>query len=189
MALQTRSLREQVAAGADAVQIFDTWSGLLDERSWRTLVKPHLVRLLEETADLGVPRILFMQEAPHLVDAAAGLPSEGLSVDWRVDLPSLRRRVGPARARQGNVEPSTLRAGPEATRDAVRALLQAMPPRGHVVNLGHGLLPETPPESVAAMVEEVRAEAGRPAYRPPPAAPGNGNGLRQEHPIAREVTA
>jgi len=180
-------LREQVAAGADAVQIFDTWSGLLDEVSWRERVRPHLLALLQRTADLGVPRILFMQDAPHLVDVAAALPAEGLSVDWRVDLPSLRRRIGPGRALQGNVDPSTLLAGPEATREAVRRLLAAMPARGHVVNLGHGLLPETPPESVAAMVEAVRGE--KPSRTA--AAPGNGDGdgERTARPVARDVTA
>ena len=188
--LVARYLREQVVAGADAVQIFDTWSGLLDERSWRARVRPHLQSLLEKTADLGVPRILFMQDAPHLVDAAAGLPAEGLSVDWRVDLPALRRRLGPARALQGNLDPSTLLAGPEATREAASALLAAMPPRGHVVNLGHGLLPETPPESVAALVDVVRSERSGSSYRAPVAAVhGAGNGHPGEHPIARDVTA
>lgn len=187
--LVARYLGEQVAAGADTVQIFDTWSGLLDERSWRARVRPHLAALLERTADLGVPRILFMQDAPHLVDAAAGLPAEGLSVDWRVDLPSLRRRLGPGRALQGNVDPSTLLAGPDAARDAVRSLLAAMPPKGHVVNLGHGLLPETPPESVAAFVAAVREEAGRPAYRVPAAADADAGAGTGGHPVSREVTA
>jgi oxygen-independent coproporphyrinogen-3 oxidase len=189
--LVARYLAEQVAAGADAVQIFDTWSGLLDEQAWRRHVRPHLAALFERTADLGVPRIFFLQDAPHLVDIAAVLPVEAVSVDWRVDLPALRRRVGPARVLQGNVDPSVLLAGPGATRQAVRALLAAMPARGHVVNLGHGLLPETPLESVAAFVEEVRGEA--PAARPlrRASAPGNGDGdaAGAPRPVAREVTA
>ena len=184
--LVARYLREQVEAGAHAVQIFDTWSGLLDEHAWREHVRPHLVKLLERTADLGVPRIFFLQDAPHLVDLAAGLPVEALSVDWRVDLPTLRRRLGPGRVLQGNIDPSILLAGPEATSYAVRALLAEMPARAHVVNLGHGLLPDTPVESVAAMVQEVRAEIRRPS----PPRVGNGNGdLRTPRPIAREVTA
>lgn len=170
--LVARYLREQVDAGADAVQIFDTWSGLLDETAWRERIRPHLAALARRTADLGVPRILFMQHAAHLVDAAAGLEFEGLSVDQCVDLPALRRRLGPERVLQGNIDPAALVAGPEATRQAVRALLAAMPARGHIVNLGHGLLPETAPESVAAMIEAVRGERGGTSSRP----------------IAREVT-
>ncbi|MFN8179200.1 MAG: oxygen-independent coproporphyrinogen III oxidase [bacterium] len=190
--LVARYLREQVAAGADAVQIFDTWSGLLDEAGWRERVRPHLVSLFEQTADLGVPRIFFLQDAPHLVAAAAALPVDALSVDWRVDLPALRRRIGPKLALQGNVDPSVLLAGPAATRAAVSALLEAMPAKGHVVNLGHGILPETPVESVAAMVETVRAEArprrrGSPSPESRPGANGGGNG--RARPVAREVTA
>jgi uroporphyrinogen decarboxylase len=147
----------QAAAGADAVQIFDSWAGLLSRASWERLIRPHLLSLLEAVGKAGVPRILFLQNAPHLMDAYASLPAEVLGVDWRIDLPDLKRRY-PQRAVQGNLEPAILTAGAEATRTAARELLAATPPRGHIVNLGHGILPQTPLASVAALVEVVHSE-------------------------------
>jgi uroporphyrinogen decarboxylase len=151
-------LLAQAAAGADAVQIFDSWAGLLSRASWERLVRPHLETLLATVGRAGVPRILFVQNAPHLMEGYASLPAEVLGVDWRTDLPELRQRY-PDRAVQGNLEPAILTAGPEATRAAARELLERTPARGHIVNLGHGILPETPLESVEALVEVVHSEA------------------------------
>ncbi len=106
----------------------------------------------------GVPRILFLLDAPHLFGAAAELPAEAMAVDWRLDLAEVRRQVGPARALQGNLDPAVLLAGPDATRRAARDLLARVPRRGHIANLGHGILPETPIASVEALVETVHAE-------------------------------
>lgn len=148
----------QVRAGAEAVQLFDTWAGILSLEQWTRIVRPHLLRFVEGTVDLGVPRILFVQDAPHLADAYAALNAEALAVDWREDLGALRKRLGPGRALQGNLDPAILLAGPEPTRAAARALLARVPARGHVVNLGHGILPETPIDSVLALIEVVHAE-------------------------------
>lgn len=148
----------QFEAGADAVQLFDTWAGLLSRDSWTRLVRPHIARFLEETRGAGRPRILFLQDASHLVPAYAELPSEALAVDWREDLAALRRAVGPDKGLQGNLDPAILVAGPGPTRDAARALLAAVPARGHIVNLGHGITPEAPIESVQALVDAVHAE-------------------------------
>jgi uroporphyrinogen decarboxylase len=150
-------LLQQAAAGADAVQIFDSWAGLLSRASWERLIRPHLHTLLTTVGQAGVPRILFVQNAPHLVDAYAALPCEVLGVDWRVDLGELARRY-PQRAVQGNLEPAILTAGPKATTAAARELLATTPPRGHIVNLGHGILPQTPLASVAALVDVVHSE-------------------------------
>lgn len=147
----------QARAGADAVQVFDSWAGVLSLASWRRLVRPHLVTLLEVVGQAGVPRILFLQNAPHLVDAYAELPAEALGVDWRVDMAALQRRH-PHLAMQGNIDPAILLAGPEATRAAAAELLADVSPGGHVVNLGHGILPETPLASVQALVEAVHGE-------------------------------
>jgi uroporphyrinogen decarboxylase len=155
--LVTQYLAAQVAAGADAVQLFDTWAGVLSLAEWTRVVRPHLVALLDATKALGVPRILFVQDAPHLVDAYASLPAEAIAVDWREDLPALRRRVG-GRPIQGNLDPAVLLAGPAATTRAARALLASMPAPGHIVNLGHGILPETSLESVQALIDVVHAE-------------------------------
>ncbi len=99
--LQIDYLRRQAAAGADAVQIFDSWAGLLSRASWEKLIRPHLTTLLEAAGRSKIPRILFVQNAPHLVDAYASLPAEVLAVDWRVDLKELASsatRTAPCRA-------------------------------------------------------------------------------------------
>ena len=150
-------LKQQAAAGADAVQIFDSWAGLLSRANWERLIRPHLHALLTAVGEAGIPRILFLQNAPHLMDAYASLPAEVLGVDWRIDLAELQKRY-PQRAVQGNLEPAILTAGPEATRAAAKELLEQTPARGHIVNLGHGILPQTPLESVAALVEAVHSE-------------------------------
>jgi uroporphyrinogen decarboxylase len=155
--LQIDYLRAQAAAGADAVQIFDSWAGLLSRATWEKLIRPHLTTLLEAAGRSKIPRILFLQNAPHLVDAYASLPAEVLGVDWRVDLADLQRRY-PQRAVQGNLEPAILTAGPAATRAAAQELLGATAARGHIVNLGHGILPQTPLASVEALVEAVHSE-------------------------------
>jgi len=156
-ALMAEYLLLQAKAGADAVQIFDSWAGLLSRPSWEKLIRPHLHSLLETVGRAGIPRILFLQNAPHLMDAYASLPAEVLGVDWRIDLPELQKRY-PQRAVQGNLEPAILTAGPAATRAAADELLATTAPRGHIVNLGHGILPQTPLESVTALVEAVHSE-------------------------------
>jgi uroporphyrinogen decarboxylase len=148
----------QFDAGADAVQLFDTWAGILSHEAWNRLVRPHIARFLDETRAAGRPRILFVQDASHLVRGYAGLAGEALAVDWREDLPALRRAVGPLKALQGNLDPAVLVAGPEATAAAARALLASVPARGHIVNLGHGITPDAPIESVHALVDAVHAE-------------------------------
>jgi uroporphyrinogen decarboxylase len=155
--LMAEYLVRQARAGADAVQIFDSWAGLLSVRSWETLIRPHLQNLLEAVGAAGVPRILFLQNAPHLMDAYARLPCEVLAVDWRVDLAELQARY-PDRAVQGNLDPAILTAGSTATRAAAEELLATVNRTGHIVNLGHGILPHTPLDSVAALVAAVHSE-------------------------------
>jgi uroporphyrinogen decarboxylase len=153
-------LRRQVQAGADAVQIFDSWAGVLSLEDWEALIRPHLTALLESVGDTGVPRILFLQNAPHLVDAYASLPAEVLAVDWRVDMRELQATYH-GRSLQGNIDPAILTAGPAPTRRAAERLLATVEPLGHVVNLGHGILPPTPLASVEALIEVVHAETRR----------------------------
>ena len=147
----------QARAGADAVQVFDSWAGLLSLADWRRLIRPHLKGLLDAVGTAGVPRILFVQNAPHLIDAYAELPAEAISVDWRTDMPAAQRRW-PGHALQGNIDPAVLLGGEAATRRAAQDLLGRVERRGHIVNLGHGLLPQTPLESIDALVEAVHNE-------------------------------
>ena len=147
----------QATAGADAVQVFDSWAGLLSLADWNRLIRPHLQTLLDTVGETGVPRILFVQNAPHLMDAYAELPAEAISVDWRTDIAAAQRRWS-GRALQGNIDPAVLLGGEHATRRAARDLLARVEQRGHIVNLGHGLMPETPLESIDALVEAVHNE-------------------------------
>jgi uroporphyrinogen decarboxylase len=154
--------RAQVAAGADAVQIFESWGGLLDPPTWRRLVRPHLQELLGELGAAGIRRVMFLHGAPHLIPEYAQLPAEVLAVDWRVDLAELRKELGPDRVLQGNLDPAVLLAGPEATTRAATELLSRVPRRNHIFNLGHGIQPTTPLESVAALVSAIHSEAQDP---------------------------
>ncbi len=155
--LMATYLIRQHEAGADAVQIFDSWAGLLSLNDWERLIKPHLTRLLEAIGAAGIPRIMFLQNAPHLVDAYADLPAEVLATDWRMDLGALAARY-PDRAIQGNIDPAVLLGGAAPTKRQTEALLASVPAGGHIVNLGHGILPSTPIESVEAMIEAVHEE-------------------------------
>ncbi|MEM9556062.1 MAG: uroporphyrinogen decarboxylase [Acidobacteriota bacterium] len=157
-------LRRQIeVGGAQAVQIFESWAGLLSARDWRHLVLPHLRDLLDEVGRSGAPRILFLNHAGPVLDAAVEafqadeLSFEALAVDWRHDLGALRQRLGPETAVQGNLDPAILFAGPETVRSATRDLLERVPRRGHVVNLGHGIQPKTPHDAVSALLETVHA--------------------------------
>jgi uroporphyrinogen decarboxylase len=155
--LMAQYLIGQARAGADAVQIFDSWAGLLSRAQWERLIKPHLESLLAAVGAAGVPRILFLQNAPHLVDAYAELPAEVLATDWRIELSELQRRY-PGRPVQGNLDPAVLLADAATVRRKAQDLLERVEPRGHVVNLGHGILPQTPLANVEALVDVVHSE-------------------------------
>lgn len=156
--LQLTYVKAQHAAGADAIQVFDSWAGLLSVSDWQNLIEPHLRSLLEGMGEAGIPRIMFLQNAPHLVDAYAQLPAEVIAVDWRVDLATLQKQC-PQRAVQGNIDPAILLGGADATRNSARELLHSVDRTGHIVNLGHGILPTTPIESVEALIEIVHEES------------------------------
>ena len=150
-------LINQARAGADAVQIFDSWAGILSLRDWERLIRPHLETMLKKVGEADVPRILFLQNAPHLMEAYASLPAEVLSVDWRVDIADVQARYT-NRAVQGNIDPAILLHGAALTEAAASDLLRRVDPQGHIVNLGHGILPGTPLESVEALVGVVHNE-------------------------------
>ena len=157
--LMASYLIRQAEAGADAVQVFDSWAGLLSRSDWERLIRPHLQTMLETVGKSGVLRILFLQNAPHLVEAYANLPTDVLAVDWRTDLSALQAKYGDRLAVQGNIDPAILTGGAEPTRAAALQLLSQVNATGHIVNLGHGILPDTPIESVQALVDAVHGES------------------------------
>jgi uroporphyrinogen decarboxylase len=153
-------LRAQVAAGVDAVQLFDSWAGALSERDYRDLVLPHSTRVLQGLAEAGVPRIHFGVGTGELLGAMGEAGADVVGVDWRVPLDVAAARVGPGRALQGNLDPALLFAGPDVVdREVRRILAEGAAAEGHVFNLGHGVLPETDPDALARVVDLVHEAA------------------------------
>lgn len=150
------SLRAQVEAGAEAVQVFESWVGSLSSAHFECHVAPHLRAIMEGLADLDVPRILFGVGTGHLLEGLAGTGADAVGVDWRTPLPDARRRLGPGVALQGNLDPVALLAPWEVARREALAVLDGAPESGYVFNLGHGVLPETPAEVPGRLVELVR---------------------------------
>jgi uroporphyrinogen decarboxylase len=146
----------QVEAGAQAIQLFDTWGGLLSEERWRGLAMPHAVRILEALAPTGVPRIVFARGSAHLLPALAELPAEVLSVDWTLPLSAARRIAGPGKVLQGNLDPAALLGPVDGIERLTARLLEEAAGGPHVVNLGHGIFQETPPDHARAFVQAVK---------------------------------
>jgi len=152
--LTIRYLRMQIAAGADAVQLFDSWAGLHDEPTYREFGLPYYKRIMEGIAGLGAARMFFALGASHLMDAIAEIPSEVVGVDWRTDLRVARRQL-PGRTLQGNLDPAMLYAAPDVLAAEARRILAAGSGGAHIFNLGHGIWPNTPLDAVAHLVETV----------------------------------
>ncbi|MDE2148677.1 MAG: uroporphyrinogen decarboxylase [Gammaproteobacteria bacterium] len=157
-----RYLAAQAAAGADALMLFDTWGGLLDAEGFRRFSLAPLQRLTAELAAAapGVPLIVFSKGAGTRLSELAATGCAGLGVDWSVSLTAARAAVADGVALQGNLDPTALLANPRAIRERVAAVLKDYGDApGHVFNLGHGILPATPPEHVAVLVRAVREHA------------------------------
>jgi uroporphyrinogen decarboxylase len=157
-------LREQVHHGARALQLFDSWAGNLSRDDYQRFALPVTARVLESVRDLGVPTILFGVGTGEILDLMATAGSDVVGIDWHVDLDDGRRRVGD-RAVQGNLDPARCLSGIALALDATRDVLnRAGTASGHVFNLGHGVLPETDPDVLRAVVTMVHDE-GRAGVR------------------------
>jgi len=153
--LALASLRSQVAAGVSAVQLFDSWVGALTPEEYESSVLPASRRVLGGLADLGVPRIHFGVGTGHLLPLMASAGADVVGVDWRVPLDEARRRLGPGRAVQGNLNPTTCLGEWEPVRDEARDVIARGGGTGHIFNLGHGVLPETDPAVLERLVAYV----------------------------------
>ena len=153
-------LLAQVEAGAQAVQLFDSWVGTLDEPTYRRAVLPWTVRALE---GLGVPTIHFAVAAcSHLHGAMREIPCDAFGVDWRMPLDAAWRELGEDRAIQGNLDPAVALASWDVVeREATLVLDRASLRDGHVFNLGHGVLPSTPVENLQRLVDLVHERTER----------------------------
>ena len=149
-------LRAQVAAGAQAVQLFDSWVGSLTVEDYVTHVQPWVRRILRDVESLGVPVIHFGTNTASLLEAMRDAGGTVIGVDWKTPLADAWRRVGYDRAVQGNMDPILLCAPREvAVARAKRVLAEAEGRPGHIFNVGHGIIPETPVDTVKAVIDAV----------------------------------
>jgi uroporphyrinogen decarboxylase len=158
-------LRAQVEAGAQAIQVFDSWVGALSPFDYRRSVLPHHRRLFDALAGLGVPVIHFGTGTAGLLEALSAAGGDVIGLDWRIDLANGWSRVG-ERAVQGNLDPAAL-LGPWDTvaEQAAWVLDEAAGRPGHIFNLGHGVLPATDPEALRRLVDLVHDRGGARAAR------------------------
>jgi uroporphyrinogen decarboxylase len=155
-------LRAQIEAGAQAVQIFDTWAGLLSPPDYREYALPHVRRIVEALQGTEAPIILYGNGTSSLLELLDEAGPDVLGVDWRIGLDEVRRRLGPHRPIQGNLDPGVLHAPPDTLRDqARRVLLEAGVDTPHIFNLGHGITPDAPVEAVGELVRFVHEESRR----------------------------
>lgn len=150
-------LEHQIAAGAAAVQLFDSWAGCLGPNEYREFAHPWTTKVVEKLKRHGIPVISFVNGCSHLLETMASSGADVLSLDHCVDPADARRRVGKKVALQGNLDPTSLLATPEAAVRAARRNLEDFGREpGHVFNLGSGILKWTPPECVKALVDTVK---------------------------------
>jgi uroporphyrinogen decarboxylase len=148
-------LRGQIAAGADAVQLFDSWVGCLSPDDYRSRVAAHTRAAIEGLSALA-PVIHFGTGTGGLLGAMRDAGGDVIGIDWRVDLDSAWTAIGPERAIQGNLDPVALFAQPDEIRRQAAAILRRAARRpGHIFNLGHGVLPQTPVDNVRALIDAV----------------------------------
>ena len=149
-------LAMQARAGAQALQLFDSWVGCLSPQDYRTYVQPHSTRALQLAAAAGVPLIHFGTGTATFLEDFAAAGGDVISVDWRIPLDAAWARIGDKRAIQGNLDPAALLAPPAQRDRQVREILkQAAGRPGHIFNLGHGILPETDVAAARAVVDLV----------------------------------
>jgi len=160
--LAVTSLRSQVANGARALQLFDSWAGALSLPDYERYVQPHSAAVFAAVADLGVPRIHFGVDTGELLGAMAVAGADVVGVDWRVPLDVARARIHAAKpgvSVQGNLDPAAVVAGWDVARvQTDRVLAAAGDGPGHIFNLGHGVLPETDPTVLERVVAHVHGE-------------------------------
>jgi uroporphyrinogen decarboxylase len=156
-----RYLNSQIAAGAQAVQLFDSWIGVVSPADYRAFVQPH-VRTVMKALSPGVPVIHFGTGTAGLLELMRDAGGDVIGLDWRVDLDTAWKRLGPDVGVQGNLDPVALLSPPTAFKERVRDILTRAAGRpGHIFNLGHGVLPTTPPDHVRALVDMVHEMSAR----------------------------
>ncbi|MEZ6195595.1 MAG: uroporphyrinogen decarboxylase [Planctomycetota bacterium] len=151
-------LRAQIEAGADAVQIFDSWAGTLDQAAYQRFAHQWTAKLIRGVADLGAPVISYVNGCDHLLEIMAGSGADVVAIDWRVDPGEALMRVGGQVAIQGNLDPTALLATPEVAARETRRTLEAFAGApGYIFNVGSGVLQWTPVACAEAVVRTLRS--------------------------------
>jgi len=154
-------INAQIEAGAQVVQLFDTWAGELAAADYEEFALPYERKVFEHIhrgpSGLSVPAILYINGCSHILEKMVESGANVLSVDWRIDLAEAKRRVGDKVALQGNLDPCELLGAPETIAESVKEILKKGGGTGHIVNLGHGILPMVPVENARAFIEAAKA--------------------------------
>lgn len=157
-------LQMQIAAGVDAIQIFDSWANLLGHHQFREFSLPYLERMLAATRQFNIPSILFCRGSSVFAKQLADLQPAGIGLDWNCEMASVRRIIPSNIALQGNLDPDVLYAPlPTIEREVNRLLDEMQGDKGFILNLGHGIAPDVPEEAVRTLVECVQRRALCPA--------------------------
>ncbi|NUN08242.1 MAG: uroporphyrinogen decarboxylase [Ignavibacteriaceae bacterium] len=153
-------LSAQIESGADAVQIFDTWGGILSPRDYNEFSLPYIEMVIEGVKRKKHPVIVFSKGAHFALKKLSKSGADVVGLDWTMDIKKVRKEIGSRVALQGNLDPTLLYASPERIKEEVKAVLKAYGKgTGHVFNLGHGIHPDTDPENLKAMVNFVKTES------------------------------
>ncbi len=154
-------LSAQIQAGAQTVQIFDTWGGILTQEAFEEFSLRYIKQVIAETKTNGVPVIVFCKDCGHSIQKIAASGCNVVGLDWTIDIGDARKSIGEKVALQGNMDPTLLYANPERIKVEVKNILSKFGKgSGHVFNLGHGILPDIPVEHVKAFVKAVKEESG-----------------------------
>jgi uroporphyrinogen decarboxylase len=154
-------INAQIEAGAQVVQLFDTWAGELSAADYEEFALPYERKVFERIhrgpSGLTVPAILYVNGCSHILEKMVESGANALSIDWRIDLDEARRRTGDKVALQGNLDPCELLGTPESIAESVKEILKKGGGLGHIMNLGHGILPMVPVENARAFIAAAKA--------------------------------
>jgi uroporphyrinogen decarboxylase len=142
----------QIESGAQVIQLFDTWAGELDAKDYEEFALPYVQKIFEAVGS-RVPRVLYLNGCSAILESMARSGADVISIDWRISMAEARRRLGSAIAIQGNLDPCVLLGPKERIVAKTTQILQEAGPVGHILNLGHGILPPTPIENARAFIE------------------------------------
>lgn len=146
-------LKMQIDCGVDAVQLFDSWASELSPPDYRRYVLPYVRRIIDQLSGTGIPVIYFINGVGNLLEDAHDTGAGVLGIDWRLSLSEVRSRLGAGTIVQGNLDPGVLYADPAEIRRRTQAMIDETQGIGHIVNLGHGVAPDTPLEGIAAFIQ------------------------------------